>query len=209
VVNASGLGARNIIGVEDELVFPIRGQTVLVRAPEMKCSLIGPGLYVNTIGESTYVIPRINGDVVVGGTFQEGNWDVSPDPVTARRMLERALKYCPELATRPNSSGSPSPSDVTILRHNVGLRPARKGGARVEREVVNLPLEGASWKGMVPFPNGLLAGESVESVDHPAPEKKLSMRVVHAYGLGPAGYQESWGVAEDVVKLVGEFLTEL
>lgn len=28
--------------------------------------------------------------------------------------------------------------------------------------------------------------------------------VVHAYGVGPAGYQQSWGVAKDVVELVRE-----
>lgn len=33
VVNATGLGARSLIGVEDALVHPVRGQTVLVWAP--------------------------------------------------------------------------------------------------------------------------------------------------------------------------------
>ena len=28
--------------------------------------------------------------------------------------------------------------------------------------------------------------------------------VVHAYGVGPAGYQVSWGLAQEVAKLVGE-----
>ena len=32
VVNATGLGSRSLIGVEDEAVHPARGQTVLVRA---------------------------------------------------------------------------------------------------------------------------------------------------------------------------------
>jgi glycine/D-amino acid oxidase-like deaminating enzyme len=36
VVNASGLGARSLIGVEDHKVFPIRGQTVLIWAPHFK-----------------------------------------------------------------------------------------------------------------------------------------------------------------------------
>jgi D-amino-acid oxidase len=35
VVNATGLGARTMIGVEDPSVYPARGQTVLVRAPEV------------------------------------------------------------------------------------------------------------------------------------------------------------------------------
>jgi D-amino-acid oxidase len=35
VVNATGLGARTMIGVEDSAVYPARGQTVLVKAPEV------------------------------------------------------------------------------------------------------------------------------------------------------------------------------
>lgn len=39
VVNATGLGAKSLIGVEDDNVYPARGQTVLVRAdvPEKSC----------------------------------------------------------------------------------------------------------------------------------------------------------------------------
>ena len=36
VVNATSLGSRNLKGVEDENVFPARGQTVLVNAPGVK-----------------------------------------------------------------------------------------------------------------------------------------------------------------------------
>jgi glycine/D-amino acid oxidase-like deaminating enzyme len=36
VINATGLGARWMVGVEDEAVYPARGQTVLVRAPEVR-----------------------------------------------------------------------------------------------------------------------------------------------------------------------------
>lgn len=34
VVNATGLGAGGLVGVDDRTTYPIRGQTVLVRAPE-------------------------------------------------------------------------------------------------------------------------------------------------------------------------------
>lgn len=36
VINATSLGARTLVGVEDEKVFPARGQTVLVEAPKVK-----------------------------------------------------------------------------------------------------------------------------------------------------------------------------
>jgi hypothetical protein len=30
---------------------------------------------------------------------------------------------------------------IQIARHNVGLRPSRRGGARLEREIIRLPLK--------------------------------------------------------------------
>lgn len=36
VVNATGLGARWLPGVEDDEVYPAKGQTVLVKAPGVK-----------------------------------------------------------------------------------------------------------------------------------------------------------------------------
>jgi hypothetical protein len=36
VINATGLGARSLVGVEDKAVYPARGQTVLVKAPEVR-----------------------------------------------------------------------------------------------------------------------------------------------------------------------------
>jgi len=58
-------------------VHPIRGQTVLVRAPQVTWSLFGFSFYINKeTSETIYMIPRKNGDVLVGGTLEEGNWDV-------------------------------------------------------------------------------------------------------------------------------------
>ena len=36
MVNATGLGSAALLGVEDDKVYPARGQTVLVRAPLVK-----------------------------------------------------------------------------------------------------------------------------------------------------------------------------
>ncbi len=40
VVNATALGARSLLGVMDEKVYPVRGQTVLVRAPGVKTCMM-------------------------------------------------------------------------------------------------------------------------------------------------------------------------
>ncbi|KAG9017510.1 hypothetical protein FRB90_000983 [Tulasnella sp. 427] len=215
IVNASGLGAKCIVGIADPLVRPIRGQTVLVRAPKIDWCLMGLSFYVNPeTSESTYFIPRTNGDVVLGGTFQADNWDVSPDPAIARGILERCLTYCPELATQPPSTpGSPTTtpdiSTIKVLRHNVGLRPARIGGARVEKEVITFPTSASSgWStaDLAPVPNALDGAQSVPDAENRDARDVKTFKVVHAYGVGPAGYQECWGVAEDVCKLVGELL---
>lgn len=39
VVNCTALGAKSLIGVEDQAVQPIRGQTILVRAPNAKATI--------------------------------------------------------------------------------------------------------------------------------------------------------------------------
>ena len=103
VVNASGLGARLL--AEDPTVAPVRGQVLYVEQFGLeRWWLDGEG--------PTYVVPRSH-DVVVGGTDDEGEWSRTPDPATAARILERAAVLVPEL-TR-----------ARVLRHKVGLRPAR------------------------------------------------------------------------------------
>ena len=58
LVVCAGIGARSLGGVEDKDVFPIRGQTVLIRAPWVKF-----GRAINGKDDLTYIIPRRSGDV--------------------------------------------------------------------------------------------------------------------------------------------------
>lgn len=58
VVVAVGLGARFLGGVEDKAMYPVRGQTVLVRAPWVRF-----GKTEVTESGLTYIIPRRSGDV--------------------------------------------------------------------------------------------------------------------------------------------------
>lgn len=59
VIVCAGLGARTLGGVEDKAMFPIRGQTVLLRAPWIRYGMT----MVETNGMRTYTIPRRSGDV--------------------------------------------------------------------------------------------------------------------------------------------------
>ena len=61
IVCCPGLGARTLGGVEDKDVYPVRGQTVLLRMPWVR---FGMGKSSNKgKGFWTYIIPRRSGDV--------------------------------------------------------------------------------------------------------------------------------------------------
>jgi D-amino-acid oxidase len=110
VVNCSGLGSRALAG--DTSTTPVRGQVVVVEQvglEEWWLAEDGP----------TYVIPRTT-DIVLGGTDEEGDWSRSPSPQTADDILRRAVELVPEVAR------------ARVLRHKVGLRPARPE-VRLER----------------------------------------------------------------------------
>jgi D-amino-acid oxidase len=106
VVDCSGLGARTL--VPDPSVTPVRGQVVVVEQ-------VGLDEWVVDDGNGralTYVVPRVD-DIVVGGTAEEGADDLAVDDATAAAILRRATALVPALA------------GARILRHKVGLRPAR------------------------------------------------------------------------------------
>jgi D-amino-acid oxidase len=105
VVNCTGIGARLMAG--DDTVRPVRGQVLTVEQPGLTEWLI-----TDAPDALTYVIPRAH-DVVVGGTSQPGDWTRTPDPATARAILDRATRLVPALR------------GATVLAHRVGLRPAR------------------------------------------------------------------------------------
>lgn len=69
VFNCIGVAAKTLPGVQDEKVFPTRGQVVLAKAPKVKNITM---LHGN--GYETYIIPRpgSNGNVVLGGYMQKG-----------------------------------------------------------------------------------------------------------------------------------------
>ncbi|KAI0275122.1 FAD dependent oxidoreductase [Gloeopeniophorella convolvens] len=183
IINAASLGARSLLGVEDTKLYPIRGQVVLVHAPNVNDFVTIFPEDTTKPTEATYLIPRAStpGMVLVGGTFQPNNWDTSISIPTANGILTRAKELVPELAD----------PTTRIHSHNVGLRPAREGGPRVEAQFVDVP----SKDPLVPRLSGV-SGE-VKTV-----------LVVHAYGFGPAGYQQSWGAAEEAVALLKSSLSK-
>jgi D-amino-acid oxidase len=110
VVNCSGLGSRRLAG--DLSGTPVRGQVVVVEQVGLEeWWLVEDG--------PTYVVPRTT-EIVLGGTDDEGDWSRTPSPEVAAEIVRRAARLVPEVA------------GARVLRHQVGLRPARPE-VRLER----------------------------------------------------------------------------
>ncbi|KAG5634939.1 hypothetical protein H0H81_000259 [Sphagnurus paluster] len=174
VLVCTGLGTRFLGGVEDKTVHPIRGQTVLVRAPWID--------FGRTIGKEsgwTYVIARHSGDVILGGTRAVDDWYPLPRPETTRDILERTFAMCPELAPpEVRALRAPTLDDVLplVIEEGCGFRPGRTGGIRLDVE----------WR---------KAGEGKAAKEVP---------VVFNYGHGSYGFQSSWGSADIALGLLEE-----
>ena len=76
IFNCTGLGARALFG--DQQLEPVRGQLeVLLPQPEIDYCYIGSG----------YMFPRRDG-IILGGTFDHGDWSLAPNPEQAAGILE-------------------------------------------------------------------------------------------------------------------------
>lgn len=115
VVNCTGLGSRSLVG--DDRLFPIRGQLVRIARPDADpYVLLGEGPKTGLV----YVVYRPD-DVILGGTAEDGNWSLVPDPAETEGIIERAIRVAPEVA------------GAEVLGEIVGLRPGRDA-VRLEAE---------------------------------------------------------------------------
>lgn len=160
VINCSG---RNFD--RDPKVKIIRGQTVLVK-----------NFYHSTItrqnkdGSWSFLIPRpCGGGTVIGGTKEIGDSEERPRAETRQQLLENAAKYFPDFVSRVE--------DFEVVCDNVGRRPWREGGLRIEVEDRRFDDEDQRFAGQ-------------------------TGKVVHGYGAGGRGFELSHGIAEEVCRLV-------
>jgi D-amino-acid oxidase len=103
VVNCTGLGARELCG--DEELFGVRGQVIVVEAPDVSA-------FRSDEATMTYIIPRLH-DVVLGGTAEEHVYDTRIDEASAASIRERCERLNPLLCSAPARA------------HKVGIRPCR------------------------------------------------------------------------------------
>jgi D-amino-acid oxidase len=106
LVNCTGIGAREFAA--DASLVPVRGQAVVVANPGLSEFFVGEG----PGHEVTYFFPH-GATAVLGGTQQEGDSRLRPDPGDAGRIVAACAAVEPRLA------------DAPVLGHRVGLRPVR------------------------------------------------------------------------------------
>ncbi|EPQ53595.1 D-aspartate oxidase [Gloeophyllum trabeum ATCC 11539] len=179
VIVCAGIGARLLGGVEDKDVYPIRGQTVLLKAPWIRFGRT----MSSKDGLWTYIIPRRSGDVIVGGIKVPNDWYPTPRPETTMDILTRGLALCPELAPQSiRDQREPTVDDLLplVIEEGCGLRPARKGGIRLEVE----------WHAS-------------------ADGQGRRLPIVHNYGHGGDGFQASWGSASVALELLENALAQV
>ncbi|KAK0761434.1 hypothetical protein N5P37_006384 [Trichoderma harzianum] len=130
IINATALGSLKLGGVEDTTMTPARAQIVLVRNEYHP--MIATSGTDDSATEITYIMQRAaGGGTILGGTYDIGNWESSPDPNIALRIMKRAVEAAPGLAGGKGIEG------LSVIRHGVGLRPWRKDGVRIEEEVLD------------------------------------------------------------------------
>lgn len=132
IVNCTGDGLL-YDGSHDPNCFKIRGQTLLVRPPLKHLDKYENETvtYQLANGEWCFVIPRpLNGGLILGGTKNETLFQDSPIPEETESLINNARSRFPELFETETG-------ELDVLRINVGFRPARRGGVRLEREVLD------------------------------------------------------------------------
>jgi len=173
VINCTGLGSASLGGVEDDTLHADYGHTLLVRCPLIDQIWRAPGELL------TYVLPRGDGTVLLGGTHivetddNKRNEGADADEFTA--ILRRCARLVPELR---------DPQNYELLARIIGRRPARTFGPRIEIDTCS-------------------THESVASSSQRAGDVPNALPLlIHAYGHGGQGYQSSWGTAVVVVELL-------
>ncbi|HEX6420988.1 MAG TPA: glycine oxidase ThiO [Acidimicrobiales bacterium] len=113
VVLAAGARSGTVAGVPDHVrppVRPVKGQVLTLRQPP------GDPLVTRTVrglvrGSGVYLVPRLDGRVVVGATSEERGWDTRPTAGGAYDLLRDALALVPGL------------DDAELVGVRAGLRP--------------------------------------------------------------------------------------
>lgn len=125
VINCTGLLARELEDLEIEerkKLYPVRGVVFVARNNTglKKVTVVE----IDKEDEALYIMPRREGELIIGGCFQKGVESKFVDEALKNRILGRCKKYLPEYNW----------DNLEIVRQQVGFRPFREGGYRIERK---------------------------------------------------------------------------
>ncbi|EXL71840.1 hypothetical protein FOPG_12538 [Fusarium oxysporum f. sp. conglutinans race 2 54008] len=122
LINAAGLGPRHLVDVKDPDMLFLKGQIILVKSDYKKCLMRDDGK------DYTYVIPRLDGTVIMGGIRDPDISNTEVDLDIDKDITRRVNKSLP-------AHFSADPADHDIVGHNVGIRPYRSTGMRIEKQI--------------------------------------------------------------------------
>ncbi|KAJ5514605.1 hypothetical protein N7463_004157 [Penicillium fimorum] len=174
LVNATGSGPKYLDDLKDDNMELLKGQIMIIKSDYKKSFMRDDGK------DYTYVIPRLDGTVVLGGIRDPDVLDT-----TVKIEVDKDVSYVTPIHLIANANTvqivrrvsqslpgdfSADLSDYEIEGHSVGIRPYRSSGMRIEKEV------------------------------------KDGQNIVHAYGITGGGYIFGFGVAREAAKLIDEFL---
>jgi glycine oxidase len=120
VVLATGAWSRTIAGLADDLlprVRPVKGQILRLRTPPSYGSVLTRTVRGFVRGSGVYLVPRADGEIVVGATVEERGFD---ETVTAGAVYE-LLRDARELV--------PAVTELSVTEVAAGLRPGSPDNA--------------------------------------------------------------------------------
>ncbi|WP_217237217.1 glycine oxidase ThiO [Streptomyces sp. AC555_RSS877] len=120
VVLAAGSLSGRLAGVPDDLlppVRPVKGQVLRLTVPERYAPFLSRTVRAVVRGSHVYLVPRENGELVVGATSEELGWDTT---VTAGGVYE-LLRDAHELV--------PGITELPLTETRAGLRPGSPDNA--------------------------------------------------------------------------------
>ncbi|GCB50137.1 glycine oxidase ThiO [Streptomyces sp. NL15-2K] len=120
VVLAAGSLSGRLAGVPDDVlppVRPVKGQVLRLTVPERYAPFLSRTVRAVVRGSQVYLVPRENGELVVGATSEELGWDTT---VTAGGVYE-LLRDAHELV--------PGITELPLTETRAGLRPGSPDNA--------------------------------------------------------------------------------
>ncbi|MFE9121057.1 glycine oxidase ThiO [Streptomyces sp. NPDC007172] len=120
VVLAAGSLSGRLAGVPDELlppVRPVKGQVLRLTVPPAYAPFLSRTVRAVVRGSDVYLVPRENGELVVGATSEELGWDTTVTAGGVYQLLRDAHELVPGITELP------------LTETRAGLRPASPDNA--------------------------------------------------------------------------------